>query len=184
MISAKIHNEEITYTGSELRSLFLYENGLKGDGVFSWIGPCDVKTSHLVDAEDRIKSDHIKAASMVHFLCEFFHKDIFYAICVQRLMAEIVIDVIKDKTGKTFRRKGDDLYFDNRKLNVSIATVSPLSALVHFAVNIDPAGAPVPAVGLEALGVQAMDFTQSFLEKFHKELQEIEDASVKVFSVK
>ena len=124
--------EEFPYTGPELRSLFLYEKGLKGDGVLAWIGPCDVKTSDLVDAEDRIKNDFIKSKKMVHFLMEFFHRDVFFGVCIQRLTAEIMIDVLSEKSEKIFTRKGDDIYCGSKKLNVSIATVSSLSTLVSF----------------------------------------------------
>ena len=40
---------------------------------------------------------------------------------------------------------GDDLYVGDRKLSISIAAPSPTSALIHFALNIDPTGAPVRA---------------------------------------
>lgn len=179
--------EEFTYTGPELRSLFLYEKGLKGDGVMAWIGPCDVKTNDLVDAEDRVQNDFIKSKEMVHFLCEFFHKDVFFGICVQRLMAEIVIDVLTENKITDLERQGDDVYLlekeKKKKLNVSIATVSPLSTLVHFGVNVDSEGAPVAAVGLKDLGVDSQKFTEALLKRVKKEVEQIYEASVKVMSV-
>ncbi len=183
MITTKFMTDEISYTGPELRSLYLYENGVKGDGVLSWFGPCEVSTESLVDAEDRVNEDFIKSKKMVHFLAEFFHKDIFFGICVQRLMAEIVIDVLTGFKVKEIKREGDDIYIEERKLNVSIATVSPLSTLIHFGVNIDSEGAPVKAIGLNDLNMDPVLFVNSCLEKFEEELNSIYSASYKVFSV-
>ena len=183
MITTKFLTEEMPYTGPELKSLFLYENGLKGDGILSWFGSCDVKTGDLVDAEDRVNDDFIKSKKMVHFLAEFFHKDVFFGICVQRLMAEMIIDTLKELTDKNFERQGDDIYSGSKKLNVSIATVSPLSTLIHFGVNIDSEGAPVEAIGLKDLNVDPVVFVNSCLEKFEEELEDIYQASVKVLSV-
>lgn len=176
-------DEKTTYTGPQLRSLYLYEKGLKGDGMISWIGPCDVKTNDLVDAEDRVQNDFIKSKEMVHFLAEFFHKDVFFGICIQRLLAEIVIDVLEKMTKEKFERKGDDIYSSGKKLNVSIATVSPVSTLIHFGVNVDSEGAPVPAIGLMDLSVDAKIFAERVLELLKKEIDEIFEASVKVFTV-
>ena len=176
-------NESTPYTGPQLRSLYLYEKGLKGDGLISWVGPCDVKTSDLVDAEDRVTNDFIKSKEMVHFLAEFFHKDVFFGICIQRLMAEIVIDVLSKLSKETFERRGDDIYCKNKKLNVSIATVSQVSTLIHFGVNVDSEGAPVDAIGLKDLGVNAKAFTEEVLSLVKKEVEEIYGASVKVFGV-
>lgn len=183
MITTVFLDQEFPYTGPELRSLFLYEKGIKGDGVLSWVGSCDVKTQDLVDAEDKVTNDFIKSKKMVHFVAEFFHKDVFFAICVQRLTAEIVIDVLNSLSSKTFVRKGDDIYCDHKKLNVSIATVSPLSALMHFGVNIDSEGAPVPAVGLKDLNIDPDTFAKQVLSRLKEELESIYAASVKVFSV-
>lgn len=183
MITTKFLKEEFTYTGPELRPLYLYEKGLKGDGIMAWIGPCDVKTGDLVDAEDRVSNDFIKSKRMVHFLCEFFHKDIFFGICIQRLMAEMVIGVLEVETGKVFIRKGDDIYCDDKKLNVSIATVSNLSTLIHFGVNIEPEGAPVAAIGLKDLSVNPEKFIELCLKALKSEIEDIYAASVKVMPV-
>lgn len=175
--------ENTAYTGPQLRSLYLYEKGVRGDGMISWVGPCDVQTTDLVDAEDRVQNDFIKSKEMVHFLAEFFHKDVFFGICMQRLMAEIVIDVLSEQTSEKFERRGDDIYCQNKKLNVSIATVSSVSTLVHFGVNVDPKGAPVAACGLQELKVDPAAFAEQSLKRIQKEVVGVYDASMKVFSV-
>jgi len=175
--------ENTNYTGPQLRSLYLYEKGLKGDGIISWVGPCNVKTTDLVDGEDRLSDDFIKSKEMVHFLAEFFHKDIFFGICIQRLIAEIVIDVLNEFSKEKFERRGDDIYCNDKKLNVSIATVSPVSTVIHFGVNVDAGGAPVAAIGLKDLGVDAKFFSEQVLSRVQKEVLEIYEASVKVYTV-
>lgn len=183
-MKTKFLEEKFAYKGSELRPLFLYEKGLKGNAMLSWLGPCDVPCENLVDAEDRVQSDFIKAKEMVHFVAEFFHKDIFFGICIQRLMAEIVIDVLKSFSPDiVVERKGDDLYIGDKKLNVSIATKSALSSLIHFGINVDSEGAPVKAIGLKDLDVEPKEFASFVLERVAREFSEIEAASVKVFSV-
>jgi len=171
------------YSGKELRSLFLYENDLKGNGILSWEGSCDVKVDSMVDMEDKINNDHIYSESMLHFLGEFFHKDIFYGIFVQRLFGEHSKSLLKEMSGKEFVRQGDDLYFENKKLNVSIATVSPVSSLVHFAINISSENTPVETIGLKDLGVDSKEFALKLLNNMKKELISIEEASYKVKTV-
>ena len=176
------------YTGKELHSHFLYEKGLQGSGIVSWIGPCDVKIESMVDMEDRINKDHIFSESMLHFMGEFFHKDVFYGIFVQRLMGEHVKSLLKEMCGREFTRRGDDLYLldqklNDRKLNVSIATVSNVSSLVHFAVNISSNNTPVKTIGLKDLDIDPKQFASKVLESIKQELLSIEKASVKVKSV-
>ena len=175
--------ESFKYTGKELSSHFLYEHGVKGSGVLSWIGPCDVKIESMIDMEDRLNKDYIFSESMVHFIGEFFHKDIFYGIFVQRLFAEYSRSILKSMSGKEFVRKGDDLYLDDKKLNVSIATVSSISSLVHFAVNVSSKNTPVKTIGLKDLDVNSNDFSKKLLKHMEYELVSIEEASFKVKTV-
>jgi len=104
-------DEVFKYSGKELRSHFLYEKGLKGSGIISWIGPCEVQIDSMVDMEDRVNNDHIYSESMLHFIGEFFHRDVFYGIFAQRMIGEHIKNLIKETSGHDFIRKGDDLYF-------------------------------------------------------------------------
>lgn len=178
-------DSNFTYFGSELRSLFLYEKGLKvSSGLLSWIGPCEVSTEALVDQADRENSDLIFSEKMVHFIGEFFHRDVFYGIMVQRLMAEIVKTYLNEKCeSHEFKRVGDDLYCESKKLNVSIATVSPLSSLLHFGVNVSSKNTPVEAIGLEDLKIDPFCFAKDILALTKSEIESIESASVKVHTV-
>lgn len=174
--------ESFDYTGKELRPLFIYEKGIKGSALVAWQGSCHVKTEDLVDAEDKVKSDFIKSENMLHFVGEFFHKDIFYGIFVQRFFAETVKNYLNEKTDQTFERKGDDVYCGDKKLNVSIATVGRLSSLIHFGVNISSKNTPVPTIGLEDLGLDSKAFANEILQAIKAELDSIEQASMKVLA--
>ncbi|MBN1162956.1 MAG: DUF366 family protein, partial [Candidatus Krumholzibacteriota bacterium] len=50
----------------------------------------------------------------------------------------------------------------------------------HCGVNIDPAGAPVPAAGLEEMGIEARDFAGRALERYCAECRSVEMALRKV----
>ena len=63
---------------------------------------------------------------------------------------------------------------------MSIATVSPVSTLIHFGINVDPAGAPVPAVGLAELGIDPTSFAPALLDLLDAELEGIAHARAKV----
>lgn len=157
-IETKWIEQSMTYTGPELRPHFLLENfRLKGSAVAAFVGPCEVKTGHLVDWEDRLANDFIRARLMVHFLGEFFGISLAEGVLYQRLFMAIAGQEIARATGRPIRRDGDDLYWndgkDERKLSVSIVTASPVSRLLHAGINLDSTGAPVKAAGLFDLGI-------------------------------
>lgn len=77
-------------------------------------------------------------------------------------------------------RRGDDLYDGGHKLSVSIATLSPRSALIHFGLDIDPAGAPVPARGLADYGVDPKELARAVLDAYERETASVRAATAKV----
>lgn len=179
------------YTGKELKPHFLLtELALRGTGIGAFIGNCQVETEHLVDWEDRLAEDRIEALSMVHFIGEFFGATLREGVLIQRLFMAVIFDSLRehlDKKGEgpQLRRDGDDLYWSGvkgaeRKLSVSIVTASPVSQLLHVGINIDPTGAPVPAVGLTELGVIPEAWVPQVLERFSNEWRGMEWACVKV----
>lgn len=149
------------YRGPELRSHFLLETfGLRGSGWVAFQGPCHVQTASLVDLEDRLESESIVAKKMLHFLGEFFGMTLREGVIWQRWWIACFAQCLRDAVPSIkLTQRGNDLYMvENgleRKLSVSIATVTPVSVVMHFGVNIDPNGAPVAAVGLEELGLDA-----------------------------
>ncbi|MBI3535102.1 MAG: DUF366 family protein [Deltaproteobacteria bacterium] len=180
-------NQELTYTGQELRPHFLFSHfDLKGSGICAFIGPCHVKTEHLVDWEDRKQGDFIKAKLMLHFLSEFFCMSLKEAVLLQRLFIAKIAEKLNFSKSSSHMiiRSGNDLFINERKLSVSIVTSSPVSQLLHIGVNLDPEGAPVSAIGLFELGLSISQLKERFipeiLEDFAKEFEGASFACTKV----
>lgn len=178
--------KELAYTGVELRPHFLLERfGLKGSALGVFVGPCFVATEHLVDWEDRLARDHIRAARMVHFIGEFFGLGLREGVILQRLLMatmgeQLAPGLRAPAEARVVRRHGDDLFVEDRKLSVSIVTASPVSILLHAGINIDPSGAPVPAIGLAELGIAPDAWISRVLESFRAECESTEWACAKV----
>src|SRR6185436_2386929 len=112
---------------------------------------------------------------MVHFIGEFFGAPLREGVVIQRLFMASVGESLNERlrsggASELLLRRGDDLFFKDRKLSVSIVTASPVSLLLHAGINIDPAGAPVPAIGLPELGIedeaQARAWAEGVLARF------------------
>ena len=182
-VSIRILAGTVPYTGIELRSGWVREHtGLEGDAVAGFVGPCDVPTVHLVDLDDARAGEFIRAASMAHVIAEHPGCPLREAVMRQRLMVALLGEIIA-AAGKLLRRDGDDLYYGDRKLTVSIAAPSPASSLIHLGINVDPTGAPVPAVGLRELGLDATTVLGQLLEQYAREMDSAAYAATKVKTV-
>ena len=171
----------ITYTGCELRSAWAAEiSGIQGDVTVAWLGPCSVPTEHLVDLEDAASGAEIRARLMLHFIIEVFENDLERAVLRQRLTVAALGEMLRHEHRITTVRDGDDLFVSGRKLTVSIATSSPVSTLIHLGVNVDPGGAPVPAVGLEELEVDPRPLADALLKRIVDEHNGVRHATSKV----
>ncbi len=169
------------YDGRQLRPHFLRTRfGVHGDAVVAFRGACEVRGDALVDLADREGGLFIKSGDMLHVLVERFDTDLVRAVLIQRLLASRCADRVRNATTEPVVRKGDDVYVGGRKLNVSIATVSPVSTLVHFGVNIDAALAPVAAIGLKDLGLDPLRFAEGLLSDLDSELEAVALAASKV----
>ncbi|MEW6055710.1 MAG: DUF366 family protein [Bdellovibrionota bacterium] len=173
----------ITYTGKELRPHWgLETTGEYGSLLTVFIGPCEVPTAHLVDWEDRLAADHIQAASMLHVVGEFFGTTLEAGVLYQRLFMVWAERLLREEHAQV-KRFGDDLFWDDKKLSVSIATASPVSVLIHWGINIDCKGAPVKAAGLNQLGwsdAEVLIFAKKLVTYYIGELEEIQLAQCKV----
>lgn len=177
-LSILFSTQEKTYTGKELSPHFLLTQlGLKGSALGAFIGPCQVETEHLVDWEDRLAKDRIVAERMLHFIGEFFGMGLREGVFLQRLLMSLMLEEL---SSKGLHRQGDDLFLVDRKLSVSIVTASPVSILLHVGINVNPQGAPVPAVGLNELGVIPQEWAQRVLNRFASEWEGVHWACTKV----
>lgn len=182
MITTYFHPDVLPYLGPELRPHYILSKfKIEGNALVAFKGPCHVKTDDLVDWEDRLKNDHIKAKEMLHFLGEFFGITLKEGIWIQRLLVSEVRAFLLSHGVKS-NREGDDLFVKDEKLTVSIVTASPVSVILHIGINIDSKGAPVAAVGLkEVLSPgKIKELIQTILSRFEAEYKSVDRASVKV----
>ena len=79
-------------------------------------------------------------------------------------------------------RKGDDLFYNDNKLSVSIAAKSINSVLIHIGMNIDSSGAPVKAAGLQTeMNLSNIkELAESIMNAYCTEHTQVLDASTKV----
>ncbi len=178
------HESELEYTGPELSPHFILSRfKVEGSCLAAFHGPCMVKTDHLVDWEDRLQNDHIKAKKMIHFLGEFFGITLREGVWIQRLIVSQVLNYLVSQ-GVKAKRDGDDIFIEEngaqKKLTVSIVTASAVSVLLHLGVNIDSTGAPVEAIGLKDTKIDPKQLTQYVLTWFSTEFESVERATVKV----
>lgn len=134
----KFIEEEIVYTGEQLRSHWIWEKtGILGDCIVGFFGPAEVY-EHLLDVVDRRKKSGIYAKRMMHFICEHFDTPLSLAIARQRILICIIAECINAiSCSYIIERRGNDLYYKGGKLSVSIAASSPISSLIHVGVNIE-----------------------------------------------
>ncbi|HRK08509.1 MAG TPA: DUF366 family protein [Pseudobdellovibrionaceae bacterium] len=188
-LKTKFLSQEMAYDGTQLRSLFAYmSEGLMGDSLVAWVGACDVSFEHMVDGEDLLEQSPIRGARMLHFIMEIFGANLREMTARQRLFSALAGEVLRESLqGKPtanraseLRREGDDLYLGAGKLSISIATVSPVSGLIHFAINVTNEGTPVQTASLSDLGLDAKLVAQSILQAMAREDQGLRDAQTKV----
>jgi hypothetical protein len=181
LVQTLVHDAPRPYTGGELRSHYIYETfDLAGDATAAFVGPCEVATGALVDLDDVRDGAHIYSPLMLHVLVEQFDGDLRLAICRQRLLVVAAAEQLALHGNVRPHRVGDDLFVDERKLTVSIATASPVSTLIHLGINVESEGAPVPAIGLAELAVDPFPFARDLLDAWRIELEGMAHARVKV----
>lgn len=184
-MQTKFIEQEIKYEGFQLAPHWIYKNfKIQGDATVGFIGECDVRLDEMVDIEDVINNEPIYSKLMLSFISEQFNIGLVEGVLRQRLMICTIKEAL-EKRGIKIVRNGDDLFFDNKKLTVSIATKSATSVLIHTGVNIISTGAPVKASGLtEDIGIKDIkEFAEEVLKNYSDELFDIVQASTKVRGV-
>ena len=117
---------------------------------------------------------------MLHFIVEHFDTDIEKVILRQHLLAVIVREEIEKLSGERITRSGSDLYHKKGKLSVSVATVSPISSLIHFGINVSTEGVPVAASGLIRLGISPAQLAKRVSASYTAEVDRVACARVRV----
>ena len=134
----------------------------------------------MVDIEDVINREPIYSKKMLNFIIEKFNIPLEQMIYIQRLFISIIKEVLEDRGIRT-KRSGDDLFYDNRKLSVSIASQSITSCLIHTGLNIIKEGAPINASDLSEMNIDNVEaFAKDVMEKFALEVNSVKNALCKV----
>ncbi len=177
--------KKIKYDGIQLRSGWVREmTGLANSSIAAFAGPADVPIENMVDLEDVAANAPIFSHEMLHFIAEHEERDLSLAVARQRLLVAIAAEEIaRCAPNAKIERKGDDIYEGKRKLSVSIATNSPHSSLIHFAINIRSDGTPVPTKGLSDYGIDPRSLADSILKRYCGEIESMEKATKKVRAV-
>ena len=166
--------------------MFAYLNyKVLGDSIISWIGSCDISFENMIDGEDLVEQSAIKGSSMVHFIIEIFHTSLFAGVTAQRLFASIARDYLQSKAtkslaGENLKRDGDDIFWNDKKLSISIASNSAVSTQIHFAMNISIVGTPVKTTSLEELHLDAKTVAIDLMNLWVQEFNSIDMATKKV----
>lgn len=171
----------IAYDGSQLVSHWIFgQTGRPGDALVAFIGGCNVKPEHMVDLVDKRASCEIFSEEMLHFICEHFDHDLERMVLRQRLFVAIICEELRTLKGAApFTRRGNDIYDGDAKVNISIATVSPVSALMHIGVNISSKNTPVKTKGLADYGLDAKSFAEDVMKRYNAEVEGVLEARTK-----
>ena len=178
-------DKEIKYIGSQLAPHWIYKNfKIQGDAIVAFCGECEVKLTEMVDIEDVINNEPIYSKYMLSFISEQFGINIVEGVLRQRLLVTCIKEAL-ERRGAIVRRNGDDLFINEKKLSVSIATKSITSVLIHTGLNILTEGAPIPVSGLKTdLNIDDIkEFALEVMEKYSEEIQDIILAGTKVRGV-
>lgn len=178
-------DKEIKYIGSQLAPHWIYKNfNIQGDAIVAFCGECDVKLTEMVDIEDVINDEPIYSKYMLSFISEQFNIDLVEGVFRQRLLICCIKEVLENR-GFIVKRNGDDLFINDKKLSVSIATKSTTSVLIHTGLNIISDGAPIPVSGLQTdLGITDIkELASEIMINYKNEINDIIMASTKVRGV-
>ena len=175
---------ELDYDGSQLHHAFAYESAnILGPSIVCFVGAASVK-EHLVDLEDSISDDFIESEKMLHFIIEIPNASIRETVVWQRYFIRLISDKLHSfLTNEKIIVDGDDILIGEKKLSVSIATLSHFSGLIHVGLNIRVGqNCPVAAIGLEGVSriYPPIYFGKELIQKFAEEYDDIVNASYKV----
>ncbi len=181
-MKSRFIKDEIRYTGEQLRSNFALDTfGIVGDSIVAFVGPCEVKAEFMVDMEDLKAGRVIYSESMLHFIVEHHDMDLERNILRQLVLAAIIKEQLNGILGRdAVRRAHTDLYDGDAKLSVSIATLSPVSALIHFGVNISSKNTPVTTRGMDDYGIDTLKIAEVVMKEYVSELDHADHARCKV----
>jgi len=179
--------EKLLYDGTQLASLWALRNfRLQGDSIVSFRGPCRVDCSALVDVKDVLDQAPIFSEDMLHFIVEHFELDLTKTILRQRILISLIKEILETKGNLSCNRRGDDLFIAGKKLSVSIATLTPVSTMIHVGLNTTSKNTPVVTIGLLEMGWTEKELpvlAELICQSYAREMREVQQARCKVRGV-
>ena len=129
----------------------------------------------------------IKGDDLIHFIVERFNSpaSMRLAYYMQRLLIVSIRDVL-GKHGIKTTRNGDDLFVDDGKLTVSIASAGITSEKIHCGINITTKGTPldVRTAAISDMGIKDWKtVAKEIAEILSMEIEDIEGDIVKTKSL-
>ena len=177
-------DKEIKYTGTQLTPHWIYKNyNLLRDAIVAFVGEVEVDTFHMVDIEDVINNEPIYSKEMLNFIIECFEVPLEQVVLMQRMLICTIKEAL-EKRGFKLLRFGDDLFFEDKKLTVSIATKATTSCLIHTGINIKKENAPISVSCLEDFPISDIkEFALEVMKNYTEEIDSIKKAVCKVRGV-
>ncbi len=173
------------YTGNQIAPGWAYTEfklnsplNKNEDSIVVMRGSMDVTKDEMVDLEDLKNNEEIKGSDLIHFIIEHYDTNkIEISYLRQRLFTCLIYEALTER-GIKVNRRGDDLFIDNKKLTVSVATSGKNSIKFHFGVNVTSEGTPdyVDAIGLNEIGfneIEIKNFVCGVCRKYIREIEKI-----------
>ncbi len=182
--------DKLDYTGDQIRPLWAFrELEIQGDSIVIFRGAMKVGRDELIDIKDLLREKDkefpITSDDSLNLIIEHFDQP---SLRLTYHRQRLLINQAKENIERFGRitRKGSDLYHEEKKLSVSIATASVSSGKIHLGINITEKGAPanVRVAGLQSLGVSdPLKLAEEIAVGYAEELKNIEDdiTKTKVF---
>lgn len=187
----------IIYNGSQLSSQHTANNyDIIGNSVLIFRGGMKLSPDEMIDIKDILRESHlneilISSDDSIHFIIEEFDTQPpnleieYYRL---RILTQIIIEKLEEEGIKT-KRIGTDIYINEKKLNVGIATIGASSGKIHFGINVGNTGFPshVNALGLLEIGMQEnqiKDWVLKIAEQYIEEIHRVKEDIMKTKSIK
>ena len=181
-------DKRITYDGSQISSRYSSQHyDVIGNSILIFRGGMRLSPEEMIDIKDIQRESHlneilISSDDSLHLIIEEF--DIqppnleieYYRL---RLLTQVTIELLESRGLKIFR-KGTDIFVNNKKLNVGIASVGVSSSKIHFGINIGNTGFPshVEAIGLFEIGFNEEElegWVLNLANLYIKEIQRVKE---------
>lgn len=176
------------YENNTLRSGFYQKKSDSPHYLVSFHGEANITIEGLCDLADIHGNEPFINGYMLHFIAEFSGIEAKESVLIQRRFITLVRDYLQENNeGVILTQGGDDLYYEGRKLSVSIVAPSTQSTyLMHAAFNIDNSATLNVASLSEIYNINKLEeskcqqIAKDLMEKFNEEMLSIINATRKV----